>query len=190
MARPDEVCCVAGCGTASEGLDDPGTELLPIVRYFAERNKVRAPLTTTQPAHLFAGSTGPALPGSEPLCGCCLANPGCVAGQIFHIHFRNSERSTHSLPLSSSEKSSLSLVSAAVPLLLLSPWRSSRLRGGLAGRGRCRHVRARRHTLRTAPCLRQALVPSDLSGSPGCFLWTSSVPLSPYHLDVPCLLIC
>ena len=54
-----------GCGTASEGLDDPGTELLPIVRYFAERNKVRGP-----PDHhpnLHTVSTGPALPGSNAL---------------------------------------------------------------------------------------------------------------------------
>ena len=28
------------CGTASEGMDDPATELIPMVKYFAERNKI------------------------------------------------------------------------------------------------------------------------------------------------------
>ena len=28
------------CGTAAEGLEDPATELCPLVKYFAERKKI------------------------------------------------------------------------------------------------------------------------------------------------------
>ena len=49
------------CGTAAEGLEDPATELCPLVKYFAERKKIfnihfrnvrRTPLTCvrTRPA--------------------------------------------------------------------------------------------------------------------------------------------